>query len=1174
MKPVDPRVLPLLTPARSALAGVVGSGVVTGGLVAGQAFAVAALVTDLLSAPDSSRWHSACWWLLGIFVARALVGAYSDLAAARAAGQVTRSLRMQVLRAAMDLGSLGLSRRRSGELGLLATRGVAAVEPYLTRFLPTLVIATVLPPVTVALILSQDLWAGVIVLATLPLVPVFAVLIGLATRDRADRQYRTLSRLAGHFVDVVRGLPTLVTYNRAEAQSGRIRAVTDRYRRATLDTLRLAFASSGALELIATLSVALVAVCVGLRLAAGGLDLRTALVVLLLAPEAYWPLRRVGAEFHSAAEGVATLVAVTELLEESAPSPSSRGLGSGAKVEEGRRTPELARAGATRLETASGVEAISTGDEDRIDPVPLHLRDLVVSYPGSTRPALVLPEAVVPAPGLTAIVGPSGCGKSTLVQALLGELPADEGAITLAGEPVEIGQWRRLVAQVPQTPWLTAGTVADNLRLGRPGAETHDLWKALTAVGLQEVVAGLPLALETPLGEDGAGLSAGQRARLALARVVLADRPYVVLDEPTAHLDAETEQIMLATLTRIAQHATVVVVAHRPAVVRAADHLIIVTAPGADPAPTVTSAPEVGLVELRKGASTSPASDDASVSPTAPLRARRRLALATVLATGASVSGVALTATAGWLIARSAQHPPVLYLMVAIVGVRLFGLARPALRYAERLVSHDVALRLLADNRARVYDVLVPLSPARLGRHRGDLLAAEVDDVDAQLDEQLRVRQPVLAAIGTAAVAALVALLVHPVAATPLAILAFGGGGVALLIGWHGSRRAEADFVAERAALSDEVVATLQSARQLVLWQADESAVARTGEIGARLAAAGRATARALASARALLLALTGVTVVVTAALVAPGLSSGAVSGPMTAMLLLLPLALYDVLATLPEAGSTAVRTRAARSRLSALEDLTPAVTEPVEPAGPTGACDVRLDQVALGWSDRPVVSGLDLRLAAGDAVGVVGPSGSGKSTLAAALVRHLAPLSGAYELAGRDTADLGSAEVRRHVGLVDDDPYVFASSVRENLRLASPGADDRELVDAVRLAGLAEWYAALPAGLDTLLGDGAAGVSGGERARIGIARALLSDPEVLGLDEPTAHLDTATAQAVTDTVLATRGGREGRRSLVWITHEEVGLAAMDRVLALAGEGCGTEPRATSDDLGRPVADG
>jgi ATP-binding cassette subfamily C protein CydCD len=883
-------------------------------------------------------------------------------------------------------------------------------------------------------------------------------------------------------------------------------------------------------------------VSVGLRLADGGLDLQTALVVLLLAPEAYWPLRRVGAEFHSAAEGVATLVGVQELLEEaSAPSPSSRGLGSGAKVEEGRRAPEPARTGATRLET--NLRPLEFGP---LDPVPIRIDSLVVSYPGSSRPALVLPDAIIPATGLTAVVGPSGSGKSTLVQALLGELPPREGTITLAGERIDHTDWRHVVAQVPQTPWLTAGTVAENLRFGRPEADETALWESLATVALDTVVADLPHGLDTPLGEDGAGLSAGQRARLALARVVLANRPYVILDEPTAHLDAETEQIMLATLTRLAQHATVVVVAHRSAVVAAADHLVIVTAP--EPEPTPVPDPGVALAEVAAGVSTSSTTGDGSTTGIKAVHAGRRLALATVLATGASVSGVALTATAGWLIARAAQQPPVLMLMVAIVGVRTFGLARPALRYAERLVSHDVALRMLADTRARVYDVLVPLAPARLGRRRGDLLAAVVDDVDAQLDEQLRVRQPILAAFGTVAVASLVALLVHPAAAVPVAILGFAGGALALALAWFGARRAETGFVAERAALSEELVGSLQSARQLVLWQADDDAVARAGRIGARLAATGQSSALAVAGARSMLLALAGTAVAGTAWLVAPGLAGGEVSGPMTAMLLLLPLALHDVVATLPEAGAMAVRTRAARARLDALDDIDPAVTEPADPTSLTGSAAVTLDDVALGWTDSPVLTHLDLHLAPGQTLGVVGPSGCGKSTLAAALVRHLVPLEGTYRLGGQDTQLLGSTEVRRHVGLVDDDPYVFASSVRENLRLARPEADDRELVGAVREAGLAGWYVGLTDGLDTLLGDGATGVSGGERARIGIARALLADPEVLVLDEPTAHLDTGTARAVTDTVLAARGGR----SLVWITHEELGLAEMDRVLTFA----------------------
>lgn len=316
MAPLDRRVLPHLRPARGPLVVVLAGNVVLGLLVVAQAFATAALVATLLAGAGSQAWIAPATWLVAVTAGRAATGWLVDVAAADAAGRVGRDLRRVVLRATLDLPATDLARRRTGELGVLATRGVAAVEPYLTRYLPTLALAAVLPALTLVAIAALDLWSALVVLLTLPLVPVFAILVGHATRERADRQWRAMGQLAGHFHDVVKGLPTLRAHRRAEAQVPRIRAVTDRYRRATVDTLRLAFVSSTALELVATISVALVAVLVGLRLAHGGLDLQTALTVLLLAPEAYWPLRRVGAEFHAAAEGTATFEAIHELTTE------------------------------------------------------------------------------------------------------------------------------------------------------------------------------------------------------------------------------------------------------------------------------------------------------------------------------------------------------------------------------------------------------------------------------------------------------------------------------------------------------------------------------------------------------------------------------------------------------------------------------------------------------------------------------------------------------------------------------------------------------------------------------------------------------------------------------------------------------------------------------------------
>ena len=1089
MKPVDPRVLPHLRPARWALAGVVAGSTAGGLLLVAQAFALARLVTAAVGGEDLTGPGA---WVLATFAARAATGWLTDRAAARAAGQVGTALRGRLTEAALALGG-GPSRHRTGELTVLLTRGVAAVEPYLTRYLPALVVAVVLPPATLLAMAWVDWPAALTAAVTLPLIPVFAVLVGLATRDRADRQWRLLSSLSGHFVDLVRGLPTLVAYNRAALQGDRIRVVTARYRDATLATLKVAFASSAVLELVATLSVALVAVLVGLRLATGGLDLETALVVLLLAPEAYWPLRRVGAEFHAAAEGTATFEAADALLRE------------------------------------APVAVPRDGDAMAVE-------DLVVRYPDRDVPALDGVSATFPSRGLTAVTGPSGCGKSTLLAVLLGRLSPTAGTVTTPAAD--------RIAWVPQRPWLMPASVRDNVRLGRPDATDAEVWAALEQVRLAHHVATLPGGLDTVLAEDGASFSAGERARLALARVVVSDRPWVLLDEPTAHLDEETEQVVAETLVRLAVDRAVVVVAHRPSLVALADHVVALPAPA--PAP----APEHGPIATRPSAATPVSTPAIKGSPEPAASPRRRLALATLLGALAAASGVALTATAGWLIVRAAEQPPVLMLILAIVGVRTFGIARPVLRYAERLVGHATALRMLAEERARVYDDLVPLVPGRLGPHRGDLLARVVDDVDAVLDEQLRVRLPVLTSALVVAGATVFTALVSPVAVLPVLGSALVGGAAALGLSWWTARRAEAAFVRERGALSALVGSVLDGAPDLVAWQAAGRAADAVRAVAVRLArAAGRAAGgAALGRAVATLAAGVGVVAVLHVA-------AGTTSGPMLALLGLLPLALLDVLLPLADAGQLAVRTRAARERLAALACTEPAVTDPAEPVAAGPGRDLAVERVHAGWGEETVLRDVDLGLPAGSRVAVVGPSGSGKSTLVALLLRFLDPQRGSVALDGRRLDRLALSDVRARIGLVDDDPHVFASTLRENLRLARPGADDAELLAALDRARLTPWVAQLPEGLDTFLGDGHADVSGGERARIGVARALLGDRRVLVLDEPTAHLDSGTAEALAADVLGTSA--DGR-SVVWVTHGRAGLDRVDRVLRLGDRA--TEP--------------
>jgi ATP-binding cassette subfamily C protein CydCD len=534
-----------------------------------------------------------------------------------------------------------------------------------------------------------------------------------------------------------------------------------------------------------------------------------------------------------------------------------------------------------------------------------------------------------------------------------------------------------------------------------------------------------------------------------------------------------------------------------------------------------------------------------------------RLGLAAGITLGAlaMAAGVALTGTSGWLITRASEHPPLLTLAVAVVGVRFFGIARPVLRYLERLVSHHAAFSVLAATRVHIYDALIPLTPARLGgRRQQEVLAGVVQDADAELDRLLRVIAPTVVALLVAAAAVGMQTALLPAAGAILAVSMLVTTAVIPALSAAAAGRAEHRFAAERAEVSAGVLDILGGASELIAAGAADRAQGTLAVREQTLAHTSHRSAWATGLGSGLLTTATGWSVAATALVAVPALTSGRISGPTMAVLLLIPLALTEVLTPLPEAATLAIRVAAARARLKTLLSIEPAITTTAKPAPfPSGPYHLQLTGIRARWSpDGPdALPTVDLDLPPGRRVAIIGPSGCGKSTLVAVLLRFLDPSAGHYRINGVDVGAADPDELRTVVGLVDDAPYLFSTTLAENVRLARPEADDHAVEAALRQARLGPWLDGLTQGLSTRLGDGAAAVSGGERARIALARVFLADQPVLVLDEPTAHLDAATAHALIADILDTTQGR----TVVLITHRHEGLDLVDEVVSLAGGG-------------------
>ena len=532
MKPLDRRLLRHARAARGYLAVVVVLGLVLTALVLAQAGLLARALAGAAPGVGAVALWPVLVSLLAVVLARSVAVYGGEVAALRASASVKSQLRRRLAAQVLRLGPAWLGGQRTGEIATLATRGLDALDPYFARYLPQLVLACLVPLAVAVRVALADWISALIIVVTLPLIPVFTVLVGLPARARARRQWLLLARLGGHFLDVVEGLTTLKVFGRARPQAEVIGRVTDEHRTATMSVLRVAFLSALVLELTAALATALVAVEVGLRLLGGHIGYEAALLVLLLTPEAFLPLRAVAMHFHASMEGMAAAGRVCDLLDIKPPRTGAAPRGSAA-VDLGRQA--------------------------------ITLDGVCLSYPDRDRPALDGVSLTI-APGeRIAVAGASGAGKSSLLALLLRFVEPSDGRIEAGGLPLDsiaMDAWRRQIAWVPQHPALMSGSVAANIALGQAGASRDAIAFAAGLAGADGFIRALPHGYDTPLGERGLRLSAGQRQRIALARAFLRDAPLLLLDEPAAHLDPVTAGQILDAVERLMAGRTAILVSH------------------------------------------------------------------------------------------------------------------------------------------------------------------------------------------------------------------------------------------------------------------------------------------------------------------------------------------------------------------------------------------------------------------------------------------------------------------------------------------------------------------------------------------------------------------------------------------------------------------------------------
>ena len=1195
----------------------------------GQAYAFARIIDSLVVQGESLPYGTMA--VLGAMISMRMVCSHGEQwLRDHIASAVHEDLRNRVLH---HMIAQGVRQSESaGSVTHILTDGLDHVDAYMSQYIPQALYAVLIPLMISIAIIDSVSWIGWILLMTYPLIPFFMILIGKKADKLNKQQWERMQFLGGHFLDVLQGLTTLKVFGRAKEQVHVIGRLSGEFRDATLKVLRIAFLSALVLELIGTISTAMIAVYLGVSLVYGEVEFLSAFFILLLAPDFYAPLRQLGAAFHTGLSGKVSLTAVQEYL-------------------------------------TSGIEVVRTGQETLKRPMQtIEFRDVAYEYE-EDHVGLETFTGVLKRGCSYMLVGESGAGKTTISNVLMQLLTPTKGQVTVDGYDLQTldSQWyHEQIAYLSQTPYIMSGTLRENLQFGLEASD-ETLWKVLQQVQLADFVSALPLGLDTVIGEGGYGLSGGQRQRLALGRTLLRPAQILILDEVTAHLDVETENLIMQVLREYGQDKIVLYVGHRVQTMKYVDTLFVMQAgrlvesgsytdlvaqngyfaslvntysnpvmrklmaksddsicvdqvletthnTNAEPQDRKTQSDPANLYQLdvlhakedtrinakpmtqeeipgtyemdydtmtRTAIEPSTVNDDKRqnavresvkepdirrglVSLWNLLSQHRVLLVGSVmLAMGTVLMNIGLLTTSTWLITKASEHPILVVLSLAIVGVRFFGIGRAICRYGERYVSHSMAFQGLYELRIAFFKRLEPLVPRIFQSMKmGDLLGRIMADIETLQFFYLRTLVPSLTFIGMTILGCLIGYQLHPIVAIMIALYSIIVGIILPIIITYVLRQVPPMRLHTRGLMKEEFIESIHGVVDIIMshqetrfvqsMKASFSAYDGWQSLWNRGVRWNQTILLGLAQSALLVGVVVGVWVI-----------DEISSGPLWVAVIAIGLqAYFEVLQPMTEASLHGYESALAMDRLEALDGQGNQQIQSVDRVSNYSSRGleeyvdndsshdvspmIRVQSLSFAYDVLPIYDGLDLSIQKGEKVAIVGPSGSGKSTLFA-LLQGWYTYSGTISIDGSDARMLSEEQLQSYMAYATQDIYVFHATISDNIRLAKPSATDEDIWQALEAVQLADWVRTLPKGLRTMVGQGGMGLSGGQRQRLGMARLYLRDAEILLLDEPLEGLDQVTRHLVQDQLSTLFQGK----TVLYITHHIEQLHEMDRILFL-----------------------